>query len=201
MGLELIEEVRGISVPTLEMCGVYTVDEEPYTVRMPFRHRNGTWYERKFLTPGYQPSKTERKVLAPSGSSPHLYNPLMLGPNAGLMFLCEGEYDTLSVIDCGFDAVGTQGVSTFNRTWARLFSGATVIIAFDGDSAGRKAAHDLQTIFKDLGTDVHVMEVPDESDLNDLHKDGELEPYIWAFLKEAGLTDRLDGAYTGVDDG
>jgi len=201
MGLELVEEHRGISVETLEALGVYWVDEPPYTIRIPYPHRSGVWYERKALTPGYTPSKHEQKILAPSGASPHLYNPLKLGPNAGTIFICEGEYDTMSVIDCGFDAVGTQGVSTFNRTWARLYSGALVIIAFDGDSAGRKAAHDLRTIFKDLGTNVHIMEMPDDTDCNDLHKEGDLEPYIWQFLKGNGLLEVVDEAYTKEDDG
>jgi hypothetical protein len=195
MGLEKITEHRGISIETLERCGVYTVDEEPYSVRVPFPNRSGVWYERKLLTPGYVPTQKQQKVLAPSGAVPHLYNPLIVGPNASMLFFCEGEYDTLSVIDCGFDAVGIQGTHTFNKTWARLFAGALNIIAFDGDSSGRKAAEGLRSCFRDLGNNALIMELPDETDVNDLHKEEELEPFLWAFVKENDLLADGSDAY------
>ena len=195
LSLEVLSEARAISVATLEMYGVHWEnDDGDYNVRVPFPNKNGIWYERKMLAPGV-PANKRQKVLSPSGSSPHLYNPARLGPNAGLLFFCEGEYDTLSVLDCGWDAIGTQGTGTFNKTWARLFVGSTNVIAFDGDAAGRKAAFELQSIFRDLGNNAHILDVPDGRDLNDLHQDDELEEFLWRFVKDNNLLDD----YTDTD--
>ena len=183
MSLEIVEGIRGISVATLEKCGVRWVDDDDYSVRIPYRHYDGEWYERKLLDPTLSP-KGRPKVLSPKNAEHHLYNPLRLGPNAGSLVFCEGEYDTLSVIDCGYPAVGTQGTNTFRATWARLFTGATVVIAFDGDAAGIGAAHALHKVFRDLGGRAYIMEVGEEEDLNDLHQRGELKDYIDAFIEE-----------------
>jgi DNA primase len=100
------------------------------------------------------------------------------------MFFCEGEYDTLSVIDCGFDAVGSQGTNTFNPVWARLFGGAINCIAFDGDTAGVNASRTLRKFFKDQGSYAYLVGMDETTDLNDLHRQGILYGFLVDFLEE-----------------
>lgn len=187
MSLEVIEEYRGISVETLEQYGIEWVEDDDYAVRVPYYNYNGTWYDRKLLDPRLDP-KGRPKVLSPPNANRHLYNPMRLGPNADLVIFCEGEYDTLSVLDVGFPAVGIQGAKTFRGLWARLFEGAVNVISFDGDSAGKEAAHDVRRIFGKLGNHAYVLELDEGEDLNDLHQQGILGETLELFLEENELT-------------
>lgn len=187
MSLDIVTEYRGISVETLEACGVYWEEtDEWYPVRVPYRHKYGEWYERKLIDPRKRDDmpKGKTKVLHPAGKPPHLYNPLRLGPDADILFFCEGEYDTLSVIDAGYKAIGNQGASSFNRTWARLFGGSTNIFAYDGDSAGRKSAAEMAHIFKEVGNSALILDVGDDRDLNQLHQEGWLGELLEDFLAD-----------------
>jgi len=185
MSLEIVEEYRGISVETLEEAGVWWKEDDDYAVRIPYRYLDGEWYTRIMLNPEINSTTySGPKVLSPKNAEYHLYNPLRLGPNADLVFFCEGEYDTLSVIDCGFPAVGSQGTNTFNPVWARLFGGAINCIAFDGDTAGVKAARTLRKFFHDQGSYAYLVGTEEEYDLNDLHQQGVLCEFLNDFLEE-----------------
>ena len=183
MSLEIVTEHRGISVETLEKAGVWWKEDDNYNVRVPYRNLNGEWYTRVMLDPRKQ-GWDGPKVLSPKNAEYHLYNPLRLGPNAELVFFCEGEYDTLSVIDCGFPAVGSQGTNTFNPVWARLFGGAVNCIAFDGDTAGVNAARTLRKFFKDQGSFAYLVGTDENYDLNDLHQQGVLGGFLQDFLDD-----------------
>ena len=183
MSLEIVEEARGISVDTLQGCGVYWQDNDDYAVRIPYPNYTGIWYERKLLDPRLD-AKGRAKVLSPTNAERHLYNPLKLGPNAGFIVFAEGEYDTLSLIDAGYPAVGTQGTKTFRELWARLFEGAVCIIAFDGDQPGIEASHQLRRALGNLGNQAYVLEMPEDEDLNDLHQQGLLVETLQLFMDE-----------------
>lgn len=64
---------------------------------------------------------------------------------AQTVYLCEGETDTISLIDAGIEAdrsvvaVSIPSASTFNEGWANLFHEKHVILAFDNDAAGSRA--------------------------------------------------------------
>lgn len=186
MSLEVVSEYRGISMETLEDAGLYWVDGDDYAIRIPYPNMKGLWYERKALDPRLDP-KGRPKILSPKGATHHLYNPLKLGPNADFVVICEGEYDTLSAIDAGYPAVGSQGTETFAATWARLFTGAIAIIAFDGDNAGRKAAMGLRQWLRKVGGDAYIVEMSEGEDLNDLHKAGDLANMFEDFITENGI--------------
>ena len=183
MSLEIVTEQRGISIETLEEAGVWWKDDDRYPVRVPYRNLSGEWYTRVMWNPEV-PHDSGPKVLSPKNAEYHLYNPLRIGPNADLVFFCEGEYDTLSVIDCGFPAVGSQGTNTFNPVWARLFGEAINCIAFDGDVAGVNASRTLRKFFKDQGSYAYIVVTDENYDLNDLHRQGILEEFLNEFLDE-----------------
>ena len=183
MSLEIVEEYRGISTETLEEAGVWWQDGDNYPVQIPYRNYEGEWYTRVMCDPRSNPAP-QPKVLSPKNAEYHMYNPLRLGPNADIVFFCEGEYDTLSVIDCGFDAVGSQGTNTFNPVWARLFGGAINCIAFDGDTAGVKASRTLRKFISNQGSFAYLVGTSEKYDLNDLHRQGVLFEFLTEFLEE-----------------
>lgn len=65
--------------------------------------------------------------------------------SAQTIYLCEGETDAISLIDAGIEsdratvAVALPSASTFDSTWAALFDGKDVVLAFDNDKAGSDA--------------------------------------------------------------
>lgn len=71
-------------------------------------------------------------------------------PQAETVYICEGETDAITLIDCGIEddgktaVVGLQG-ATFNiEPWSFLFADKHVVISTDYDKAGRKAAQNIQ---------------------------------------------------------
>jgi len=66
--------------------------------------------------------------------------------------LCEGETDTLTALAAGLPAVGVPGVGhaqgSFSKAFGMLYEDARrIVVAFDNDEAGEKAAHVLQVRF------------------------------------------------------
>jgi len=186
VGLEVIQDERGISVSTLEGCGVRWIEGDDYAVRFSYPNLAGVWYERLGLDPRL-PRSDRPKILSPPNAEHHLYNPLKLGPNAGFVIFTEGEYDTLSVINAGYPAVGTQGTGTFKAPWVRLFTGAITIVMFDSDTAGINAAHKFRKWHTEAGGVSHIKIGEDGTDLNDLLMDNKLEDYIQEFLEAEGI--------------
>lgn len=66
--------------------------------------------------------------------------------DAHRVFVCEGETDCISLIDCGIEADGTAaavaipGASCWRQEWHPLFAGRDVVVVTDADEAGEKAA-------------------------------------------------------------
>ena len=114
-------------------------------VRIPYSNRTGLWYNRYRILPGT--GNPEPKYLSPPGADTRLYNPLHLGPDVDYVWFCEGEFDALSLINIGVNAVAVGGASTWKPHWSLLFSSATVIVGYDADEAGRKNATKTVNVF------------------------------------------------------
>lgn len=188
--LEEVAEWRGIPLAVLAKYGVHVDDDETHPIVFPYPNLAGVWYERRR---SWINDLRPNKYLSPKGSSPHLYNPLHLGPNASQVWVCEGEFDTLTAIANGLPAVGVSGAGLFNKKWLRLFSTATVIVAFDGDAAGVKASNKLVEWFKEIRTRAFRFETPDGYDLNELYQEEMLDDALVAFTDVEGIKiQRLD---------
>lgn len=172
-----LSEWRGISVETLEMAQIHVTDDGWWGI--PYPNLSGFWYVRKRNpNPDGKP-----KYLSGEGEAPHLYNPLGLGPNADEVWFCEGEFDTLALIDAGVPAVGYPGVSTitehdpesedqeaprrFKAEWRLLYLGAFVVAAGDMDSDGKRAIRQILRAFSPKSAH---FEVNDDKDVNDWWK-------------------------------
>ena len=82
------------------------------------------------------------------------------------MILCEGYMDVIALHSAGFtNAVATLGTA-ITSDQARLMSRYTkrVVICYDSDEAGQKAAQKALRVIGDVGLDVRVMVVPGSKD-------------------------------------
>ena len=82
------------------------------------------------------------------------------------MILCEGYMDVIALHSAGFtNAVATLGTA-ITSDQARLMSRYTkrVVICYDSDEAGQKAAQKALKVIGDVGLDVRVMVVPGSKD-------------------------------------
>jgi hypothetical protein len=65
------------------------------------------------------------------------------------VYICEGETDATTLIDCGFETdartsvIALPSASFRIEPWAELFTGKRVVIATDADEAGERAAKHL----------------------------------------------------------
>ena len=85
---------------------------------------------------------------------------------SGYILLAEGNIDVVSLHQAGFDsAVASLGTS-LTADQARLLSRYTdeIVIAYDADAAGRKAAARAIDILKNLDVKVKVLTIPDAKD-------------------------------------
>ena len=80
------------------------------------------------------------------GSPPRLYgvDELLAHPETTQAILCEGEWDRIITSQHGFLATtGTHGCSTFPLEWTEHFHGHNVVVIYDADEEGKKAAQEM----------------------------------------------------------
>jgi DNA primase len=182
--LSAIAEERALPLDLLQDVGIY-VDwdkDGQFPIFIPYPHMQGVWYERQRR---WLDDERKPKYMSPKHSEPHLYNPWFLGPNASIVYICEGELDTLSLITIGRPAVGMAGAGLFDRRWLHLFSHCDIVLALDGDDAGRKAEMKMAEYIDPQ--QLHFLKVPDGEDLNSMLIDGTLEDHVIEFEIKYGL--------------
>lgn len=102
---------------------------------------------------------TGQKYLQPKGIDlDHLYcSDRAL--NTDRLVVCEGEIDTLTLNQLGFNAVGVPGVQTWKPDWTEHIEGAKrIFICFDNDKAGRAGA---ETTAQKIGPKTRIVEMPE----------------------------------------
>lgn len=87
-----------------------------------------------------------------------------------VVYVCEGEPDTMIAWQLGFKAVGLSGAHNFRPAWRFLFRAPhvdKVVICMDPDAAGREASVKLYGLLKEVATRLAVVDLPNNMDLND----------------------------------
>ena len=64
-----------------------------------------------------------------------------------MVFLAEGEFDTMILDQHGFNAVGVLGVSNYNEATIKRLNDFDLQICFDNDERGKKEAEKISRIF------------------------------------------------------
>jgi NAD-dependent dihydropyrimidine dehydrogenase PreA subunit len=92
-------------------------------------------------------------------------------PEAGTVYITEGETDAITLIDCGMEEdgqtviVAMQG-ATFNiEPWSFLFNGKDVIISTDYDEAGRKAADKIEIALFDVARSISFLNLSESGEV------------------------------------
>ena len=109
----------------------------------------------------------EKRYLLPYGKPVELFNPEYLS-ESGIIFICEGIFDALSLETLGHKAISINGSTQVNKLIEQLKSSdteCTIISAFDNDEAGFKTMEKLKTACKDLKISFDVL------DINNKYKD------------------------------
>jgi DNA primase len=96
-------------------------------------------------------------------------HPAMLSDRRHLV-VCEGALDALSIAGKGMTAVAVLGATYVDervaREVARGAAGRQVMLAFDGDPAGRRAGETLAASLSSIGCPNRVLPLPDGCDVN-----------------------------------
>lgn len=92
-----------------------------------------------------------------------------------VVIIAEGEIDTLTLLQNGFNACGVLGANSFRPEWVDRFAHCKrVYLSFDNDEAGTKANLEIAKMF---GTKARLVFLPEGEDVNDFFRHGSREDY------------------------
>jgi DNA primase len=107
------------------------------------------------------------KYDQPAGQPPLPY--LLKNLESRIVYVTEGEFDSLILTQLGLPAVGIPGANAFREEWRYLFRDCErAVIVFDGDEAGRGAAAKVARIIGEVNS-VTVVEMPEGQDITDFY--------------------------------
>ena len=121
--------------------------------------------------------KTEFSKLNPAGSEPGLFNSRVLSDqDAGAVFVTEGVFDALAIIEAGAPAVAlcsTSNAEAFIKRLEARPTAATLILCQDNDKSGKKATETLKAGLRQLNISFILADIcgeyndPNEALVND----------------------------------
>lgn len=186
-GIRMIDDYSGVSRKLESAFGLTDLE------RTGFFNAAGhlRYYRHKLLFPYYDPQGRPvymqaraidavaagprgpaPKELSMSGSIPIPYNVRLLNGEPGLIYLCEGVIDTLTLLEQGFPSVGVPGAANFKPAWAALFRNKSVQVAFDPDGPGESGAAKTIERLQAAGIEAIRLTPPSGKDLNDWLRKG-----------------------------
>lgn len=108
------------------------------------------------------------KYRAPEGMDRTLYNVLDFKKQSDVIYICEGEFDALTLSLCGFAAVAVPGVKNWKPHFTRCFlEYSQVFVVADGDEAGYRLGAFLSTEIK-----ARAVRPPKGEDINSIYVKG-----------------------------
>lgn len=67
------------------------------------------------------------------------------------VFVTEGAFDCMKLVQEGFPAVSLGTANVFKRDWVKLFKRVEVCFLLDNDQAGHRAADEMEELFRQFG--------------------------------------------------
>ncbi len=189
--LDRLLELRGWTPAVMARLGLGFDGER---VLIPCRDSAGVLQGAVRYLPGDR-SAGARKLLAPKGTRRDLFPPPeTLDPDARI-YLCEGEPDAITGHELGLQATGVPGVNGWKVDWAQRFAGRDVVLCFDCDEPGRKAAEKVATLLRGHA-DVRVLDLEadrtDGFDLSDAFAEGATAEILNALADQVLLASSMD---------
>lgn len=149
-----------LSIPYVTPSGVVT-----FTFRCLEDH---VCKDTVLYTNGRGQEATCRKYRAPEGMERTLFNVGDFRKDSQVIYICEGEIDTLTLSLCGFPAIGTPGVKQWKDHFTRCFTPyPQVVCVADGDEAGYRMG---QFLAKEVGA--RIIRPPKGDDVNSIYARG-----------------------------
>ncbi len=145
--LKNFSDDRGIPIDTLRK---HRIGWDGYAYTLPIFHENG------FLI-GFRRKIPEGDTISKKGSRAGLFNVecLKTAPYGAVVYICEGEWDTMSMEAHGYEfVVGVPGALTFLKEWVHLFKGKHVVLLYDADQTGRECSKKVAQMLCDIALSV-----------------------------------------------
>ncbi len=163
------------------------------------RRAHLTFYRHRLLFPfliegraRYLQARTTAASIEPRwhnlrGPVPSLYNIDSLAQleSGAIVYLVEGFTDTLTLLACGFYAVGLVGAGGLKEEWLAPLARFRVVAALDPDAAGRRASARYEEMFARRGMKLASIDLP--SDVNDLFRARKSAALELSLLADAAL--------------
>lgn len=120
--------------------------------------------EVKLIRARTHPDQEDKFYFPLKGYGLQLYNEDDLR-GADEVIIAEGEFDTLTIKQWGYNVVGVPGAMGFKKEWASKFNHCKLVyIVFDSDKAGIKGAKHIASL---IGEKAKIAALPESLDLND----------------------------------
>lgn len=118
-------------------------------------------------------SVTDKRFYNPSNVKSIIFNLKALQAKNKPVFVVESTFCALSVIQCGGNCVGLNGLNNVNQLIEVIqqhqLTDLKLIVALDNDDAGRKASYDLMVKLKEMNIQAIIYNLSDEfKDPNEL---------------------------------
>lgn len=82
------------------------------------------------------------------------------------VYLCEGEFDTLTLLQRGYSAIGIPGVSSFREEWFEWLTDKHVVLCLDRDAGSELAIAWFQEACEARGISYSRFDLPEGMDIN-----------------------------------
>lgn len=118
-------------------------------------------------------SVADKRFYNPSNVKSIIFNLKALQAKNKPVFVVESTFCALSVIQCGGDCIGLNGLNNVNQLIEVIqqhqLTDLKLIVALDNDDAGRKASYDLMVKLKEMNIQAIIYNLSDEfKDPNEL---------------------------------
>lgn len=186
---------RGLEEATIEAAklGFVAVASQDHDgmagrISIPYITTTGPVAVRFHKTPGMAEGIPKYKDMSGPAGKPRLYNVTSIAndPAGEVIYVCEGEFDTLIAQQIGLTAVGVSGAQKWQPHYRHLLEGYNqVIVLADRDDKpnkqtglrpGEEMANMIQTNLK--GQDVRVVFMPEGHDVNSAYLDGDKQSLL-----------------------
>lgn len=118
-----------------------------------------------------------------------------------IVYLFEGEMDTLLAIHLGLNAATVGGANSWRSKFTNSFLGKRVYICYDNDSAGKAGALTVAKDLKRVASEVRIVDIPQRfgKDFTEYIHNRPLEAFLKRVRRTQGLSMSLTEKYDRAD--
>lgn len=158
--LERLRDLRGWRPDAIFEIGLGFDGER---IVMPVRDRDLKLLGAVRYLPGKR-AEGVRKLLAPKGMPRDLFPPPESLPDDATIWLLEGEPDSVSALGIGLRGTAVPGVNGWKGDWSSRFAGRNVVVCFDCDEPGRRAADKVAALLAPVAASLRVFDLDPQRD-------------------------------------